>query len=212
MDTITCTCCPGEPAPPRYTYPESLCIAILKGWKRQLQSDGVISRRLVGSIAPEEENCDEWIEEYMHETWGEYYDIASHALESSKVQAARREEIEGLRQRGTNVKVPIAECWSRTGKASIRTRFVDVNKGDNNEPNYRSRLVATEIRASNPNVEMFAAMPPLEARKALFSLAATKSAARKGEVLKKGFIDVSKAYLLAKVKRGIYVQIPKRRH
>ena len=109
-------------------YPERLCTAILKGLKRQLQSDGVISRRFVGSVAPEEENCDEWIEEYMRETWGEYYDIAGNALERSKVQAAKREEIEGLRQRGTYVRVPIAECWSITGKAPIRTRFVDVKK------------------------------------------------------------------------------------
>ena len=72
------------------------------------------------------------------------------------------------------VKRTFEERWQVTGKAPIKTRFVDINKGDHDAPNYRSRLVATEIRAQNPSLDHFAAMPPLEAKKALFSLAATR--------------------------------------
>ena len=43
-------------------------------------------------------------------------------------------------------KVPIEECWANTGKDQIGTRWVDVNKGDDVNPEYRSRLVAQEIK------------------------------------------------------------------
>ena len=38
------------------------------------------------------------------------------------------------------------EAVRRQGKPPISVRWVDVNKGDDNEPNSRSRLVAREIR------------------------------------------------------------------
>ena len=65
---------------------------------------------------------------------------------------------------GVYVKVPIEECWANTGKYPIHTRWVDVNKGDEVKPEYRSRLVAEEIKRDNPE-DLFAATPPLEAKK-----------------------------------------------
>ena len=102
------------------------------------------------------------------------------------------------------------ECYEATGKAPIRTRFVDINKGDHQNPNFRSRLVATEIKAGNHSLEHFAAMPPIEAKRALFSLAVTRSfrSRRTGGKSKLGFIDVSKAYPYAPVKRIVYIQLP----
>ena len=198
----------GGRAQQAQVYPEELCCCILKGLRRQLNADGILSNRFVGSIDPEEENLSDVMNEYS-DTWGEYYDVSGNALESSRVREARAEEIQGLKGRGAYTKVPIADCWAKTGKGPIQTRSVDLNKGDNKNPVYRSRLVATEVRANNPNTEMFAGMPPLEAKKALFSMAATKSLSQNGEVMKLGFIDVSKAYLYAKVRRDVYVQIPR---
>ena len=52
-------------------------------------------------------------------------------------------------------------------------------------------------------------MPPLEAKKALFSLAVTKNFRNeRGARYKLGFIDISKAYLYAPVKREVYIQLP----
>ena len=164
----------GGRAQQAQVYPEALCCCILKGLRRQLNADGVLSNRFVGSIDPEEENLSDVMNEYS-DTWGEYYDVSGNALESSRVREARAEEIQGLTGRGTYTKVPIADCWAKTGKGPIQTRFVDLNKGVNKNPVYRSRWVAIEVRANNPNTEMFAGMPPLEAKKALFSMAATKS-------------------------------------
>ena len=42
-------------------------------------------------------------------------------------------------------KVTREESFKRMGKAPIMVKWVDVNKGDDQEPNYRSRLVAREI-------------------------------------------------------------------
>ena len=194
----------GGRAKQAQVYPEELCCSILQGLRRQLTADGVISNRFVGSIAPEEEEFPENGGE-----WNEFCDEVGNPLESGKVREARLEEIAGLIERGTYVKVPITECYQVTGEAPIKTRFVDINKGDHQHPNYRSRLVATEIKAGNPSLEHFAAMPPLEAKKALFSLAATRNIRSKtGKKFKLGFIDVSKAYLYAPVRRDVYIQLP----
>ena len=163
----------------------------------------MIPERFVGSVEPDEEPVN------IIEDWDTYCDEIGNPLESSKVQGARLEEIGGLKERGTYVQRTSEECWQVAGKAPIKTRFVDINKGDHEAPDYRSRLVATEIRAQNPSLDNFAALPPLEAKKALFSLAATRgSRSKAGGRYKLGLIGVSKAYLYAKVRRDVYVQLP----
>ncbi len=51
---------------------------------------------------------------------------------------------------------------------------MDINKGDSANPENRSRLVAKEIRKDVRN-DLFAATPPLEAKKVLFSFAVTEA-------------------------------------
>jgi hypothetical protein len=107
-------------------------------------------------------------------------------------------------------KVPVQECWDVTGKEPIGTRCVDVNKGDVIHPEYRSRLVAKELKAGNKREDLFAATPPLEAKKLLFSMAATNR--NKGKNSRGGkkldFIDVRRAYFNAKARRPVYVKLP----
>ena len=59
------------------------------------------------------------------------------------------------------------------GKLPITVKWVDVNKGDDDEPNYRSRLVAREIKRRGEE-SIFAPTPPLEALRVILSLLATK--------------------------------------
>ena len=54
------------------------------------------------------------------------------------------------------------ECWEATGKGPIGVRWVDINKGDEDRPEYRSRLVAKELK-TDKREDLFAATPPLEA-------------------------------------------------
>ena len=61
------------------------------------------------------------------------------------VREARKEEMEEFKKHEVYIKVPLQECYERTGAAPIGTRWVDINKGDKIHPEYRSRLVAQEI-------------------------------------------------------------------
>ena len=90
------------------------------------------------------------------------------------------------------------------------TGWVDINKGDDEDPDYRSRFVAKEIKRDTRE-DLFAATPPLEAIKLLFSLAVTEGIGWVGDKLrgmKLDFVDVSCAYLHARAKRKIYIKLP----
>ena len=56
----------------------------------------------------------------------------------------------------------------------ILVRWVDNNKGDNKKPEIRCRIVAKDLKKGNKREDLFAATPPLEAKKALMSMAATE--------------------------------------
>eukprot|EP00973_Karenia_brevis_P035869 4948851-Karenia_brevis.AAC.1 len=59
----------------------------------------------------------------------------------------------------------------------LKGRWVDVKKGDESSPNYRSRYVAKEIKKGTRSslvAEYFAAMPPIHGCKFLFVLAMTQ--------------------------------------
>ena len=86
---------------------------------------------------------------------------------------------------------------------------MDINKGDSVTPENRSRLVAKEIK-KDKRADLFAATPPLEAKKALFSFALTEGIGWKGDRrsgMKVDFIDVRRAYFFAKAKREVYVDL-----
>ena len=69
-------------------------------------------------------------------------------------------------------RVPISEAFRVTGRAPVSVRWVDTNKGDDECPEIRSRLVARQIRAAGED-PMFAPTPPLEALRTVLSYAAT---------------------------------------
>ena len=100
--------------------------------------------------------------------------MSGKELDPTGVEKAHLEELGELAKHGVYVKAPIAECWEETGKAPIGTRWIDVNKGDDENPDYRSRLVAQEIKRDKRE-DLFAATPPLEAKKILFALASKRA-------------------------------------
>ena len=71
---------------------------------------------------------------------------------------------------------------------------MDISKGDAVNQDYRSRLVAKQIKVDKRE-DLFAATPPLEAKRILFSLAVTEGiGCRIGERqpgMKVDFIDIS---------------------
>ena len=99
-------------------------------------------------------------------------------------------------------KVAISECIECTGRKPIAVRWVDINKGDTANPNYRSRLVAKEFRGNDDRPEWFTATPPSECWKfMLHQLASTR-----GHKLL--YADVSRAHFYGQAVRSVYVQLP----
>ena len=67
-------------------------------------------------------------------------------LDPGKVMAARAEEIRYFKDMNVYEYTTISECKRFTGRPPIGARWIDINKGDDNAPNYRSRLVAKEFK------------------------------------------------------------------
>ena len=140
---------------------------------------------------------DEWDNEVARD------DVSGAALKPEEVRRARAEEIKYVHDMGFYEKVPIDQCHARTGKAPISTRWIDINKGDQESPNYRSRFVAREVNTHRRG-DLFAAPPPLEALQIILSMTATSN---EGEVVM--INDISLASFHARAKGEVFVKIPK---
>ena len=72
--------------------------------------------------------------------------------------------------------------------------------------------MAQQIKHHSKDKNIFAATPPLEAQKLLFSMAVTEGVGfKRGERehgLKLAFIDVKRAYFYAKAKKDIFIILP----
>ena len=156
-----------------------------------LHESGRISINSIGSRAPETNHI------FLD-------DLSGQELDPIMVTEARKEEMKEFEKHSVYQQVPIKECWDSTGKDPIGTRWVDINKGDLEHPEYRSRLVAQELNQSKRD-DMFAATPPLEALRLVLSILAST---RKQQHWKLDSIDIKRAYFHAKEQRDMYVRLP----
>ena len=83
---------------------------------------------------------------------------------------------------------------------------MDTNKGDDAQPNYRSRLVATEVRKPWSD-KWFAATPPIEALRLLLHIAA-RGDPRTKRPRRLLVLDVSRAHWYPEARRDVYVRLP----
>ena len=138
------------------------------------------------------------------------YDASSGVkLDPALVTAARKEELQEVHKHKVWRKVLREQARAR-GKRVIGVGWVDLNKGDDEHPNYRSRLVAKELRAFAPwaaTDDLFAATPPAGALNLLLSMLATRRS-RRGRPLKLCFLDVRRAYFYAAATEEVYVELP----
>ena len=118
----------------------------------------------VGELEVNQED-EEWIESEAY-----YDDKTGKQLQAKLVKAAEEEELAFMNDLGVGEETTLEECWRQTGKAPITTKFVRVNKGSVDEPDVRGRLCARDfkVKGGKSSVELFASMPPLEAKKLLF--------------------------------------------
>ena len=141
---------------------------IVEGLWRQVRRDGRVQAvDVAGPALDEEGDGMEWRD------WDAWDDVTGTRLDPGMVRTARQEEMDEYRKHGVYFKVPKEQCRQRTGKEPIPVRWIDINKGDEENPEYRSRLVAKEIKRDQRD-DMFADTPPLEALKILVSLAMTE--------------------------------------
>ena len=153
-----------------------------------------------------------------HDGLPDIVDSASgQVLKGHLVGKARQEEMEYFFGMNVYAKVLENEAWGRTGKRPIGVRWVDVNKGDDDDPNYRSRLVAKDIRKRCEDA-IFAPTPPLESLRAVLTLVASPQVRmnrqhswRGDDRFQVSFVDISRAYFNAKTDpdKPVYVELPR---
>ena len=162
----------GGRAKAAQVYPNKLCKAICEGLIEQMEADrkgqflvadynieDVHSSKEVMNLSREfrkqyktvEEDCEEEVEL----AWD---DVFGAELNPKAIRQARKEEIDYVRKMKLYSKVPIRERYRVIGKAPISVRWIDINKGDVEAPNYRSRFVAREINI-HKREDLFAATP-----------------------------------------------------
>ena len=147
-------------------------------------------------------------------TWFYYDDISGKVLDAKGVEKARKDEIEIIESFPVWEKIPRHKMPK--GVRTIGTRWVDVNKQDEENPLYRSRLVAQEVKKGSGFDEFFAAMPSLSALKMLVTIAVTFQLPHAGTAVKEayakrrllGFLDVKRAHFYSDATRELYVELP----
>lgn len=208
-------------------YPEKLCDAICKGIKQHIEYDRkgkflltelkiedpasarTESRYILGNIAEGKwdngkilqssprPTVTEDTEEELQQAWD---DVSGRELNAAKVREARALEVQYIHKTKLYTKVPRDKAKQLSAKV-ISVRWVDINKGDADTENYRSRLVAREIKRDN-RLDLFAATPPLEALTAIISMC---TSCIKGEKIMVN--DVSRAYFCAPARRQVFVEL-----
>ena len=124
-----------------------------------------VGLKVVAEISKEKQVADRWHEVVAVD------DVSGVRLDPKKVMKARMEELEWMRQKGVYRKTP-REVAKRRGMKIIKSRWVDINKGDDENENYRSRVVGKEFNDGSME-GIFAGTPPLEALRYLVHEAAT---------------------------------------
>ena len=207
----------GRVAKEAAVYPQELCKAMIQGIMSELKSRGIIKDGEIGLHAV----CDEDAPLNGPDAGysGKYRDdMSGQVLKDCLVHEARAKELEYFNAKGVWRKRTFAEAFARSGRRPISVRWVDVNKGDELNPKYRSRLVARQLKATDRSGKcFFAPTPPLEALRTVLSLSSTRIGTwqpcydpRSERRMQLSFLDIARAYFNAKVDADAktYVQLP----
>ena len=182
-------------------YPRALCRAVCEGvaWQKKMDAKNLVAMDVMSVGELFDMGKDD-----LHECHGDaeaFDDVTNEPLRPELVIAARAEELKYFEDMEVYEYATLDECMQVTKRPPIGTRWIDINKGDAINTNYRSRLVAKEYKV-DIRPELFAATPPTECLRLLLSKAAE---CRKRKVL---YIDVSRAYFYAKSIRPTYIKLP----
>ena len=203
-------------------YPRELCRAMLCGIRDQLKQDGALKNWCYGVQAPDD---DAEIEKHLRGPEQGYSgaftdDLTGQVPRDDLVRAARSAELTYFNSKKVWRKVPKGRARESSGRAAISVRWVDVNKGDDMNPNYRSRLVARQLKATDTSGKSyFAPAPPLEALRTVISMAMTRAGSHRPDWnpdsktrVQISLVDIKRAYFNAQIdpkEPETFVQLPR---
>ena len=130
-------------------------------------------------------------------------DVTGSELDAESVRRAREVEMQFFKDMNAYTRCS-RDCVEKEGGKIIDLKWIDTNKGDSANPNYRSRLVGREYNTYKDN-SLYAATPPLEALRVILSFAATVDEDGPKQVMVN---DVSRAYFYAAVQRSLFIELP----
>ena len=135
-------------------------------------------------------------------------DVKGGRLKAKDVQKARKEEVTYMQDKQIWEVCDEDECWERTGAAPVAVRWVDTNKGTEEEPQVRSRLVARDFkdRRGGRRDNLYAATPPLKGLRMLWSKAAAKDSRGKRRMVL--ILDAKMAHLNPPCQQDVYIELP----
>ena len=131
-------------------------------------------------------------------------DVRGGWLDKVKVHEARMEEVGFMQREHLWDVVPRNQA---AGHRIVSVRWVDTNKGTEERPEVRCRLVARDFNAGvdRDREDLFAATPPWELKRLLLSHAADREG---GGVRKVMLVDVKKAHLYPPCREEVYIELP----
>ena len=189
-------------------YPPRLVSAVLKALRAELIDRKLLGALDVGMTADEPEPLQlhpEWYSHVVDQSTGK-------ALNPELVAKAREEEMSFVRKMKIWEYDTVENCVAKTGRPPIPMGWVDVNKGDDENPKVRCRLVVQETRRQTTidpenTAAVFSATPPYEALRMIISMLMTpKTPEEREHVLT--FIDISRAHPHAPMRRDLWVKLP----
>jgi hypothetical protein len=195
-------------------YPLKLLTAILAGLRLQLrvQRDGCVSLSAL-DVGIHLDEPEPELEDFHWQDSTQlrfYDDRTGFELDADLVRQARRIEMDFMGKLRVWDIVTIATCQEQTGRGPIGTRWVDTDKGDEQRPDIRCRIVVQETRSQSTIAKddvgaTFAATPPLECLRLVCSLVISTPAA-KDHVIR--FLDISRAHPHCKIRRLVFIRLP----
>ena len=130
-------------------------------------------------------------------------DVKGGWLDREKVREARMEEVGYMKKKMLWDEVSRSDA---SGHRIVSVKWVDTNKGTEEKPEIRCRLVARDFRGADKDREdLFAATPPWELKKLLMSHAVDRS---NGKARKMLLIDVKKAHLNSECTEDVFIELP----
>ena len=140
-------------------HPAKFGRALCKGMECQARADasGMLSTLILAAGRDKVS-----VVTHVSHSWKKYRgDISGKELKPELVRVSCEEVLKVVDDMGVWELRTISECLEVTGKKPVKVRWVDINKGDDESPNVRYRIVAKDFNVDK-RPDLFAATRSLE--------------------------------------------------